>query len=156
MHLCSQGPHLWPFISSQVKGLRDTEAHRHAEGNVRPVTSSKVPVTSSKVRPSKPRRQRHTFKTLNQKCPLLKTLLEIIIHFIATIKYKVLFGTRAFLSYLTVTVIYFIFFLPMRINSDDVFPSWPRLRNLDQTEEIVREHHRLLRYKCWHQYSSAC
>lgn len=28
MHLCSQGPHLWPFISSQVKGLRDNEAHR--------------------------------------------------------------------------------------------------------------------------------
>lgn len=28
MRLCSQGPHLWPFISSQVKGLRDNEAHR--------------------------------------------------------------------------------------------------------------------------------
>lgn len=28
MPLCSQGPHLWPFISSQVKGLRDDEAHR--------------------------------------------------------------------------------------------------------------------------------
>lgn len=28
MLLCSQGPHLWPFISSQVKGLRDSEAHR--------------------------------------------------------------------------------------------------------------------------------
>lgn len=26
MQLCSQGPHLWPFISSQVKGLRDNEA----------------------------------------------------------------------------------------------------------------------------------
>lgn len=29
MHLCSQGPHLWPFISSQVKGLRDNETHWH-------------------------------------------------------------------------------------------------------------------------------
>lgn len=28
MQLCSQGPHLWPFISSQVKGLRDNDAHR--------------------------------------------------------------------------------------------------------------------------------
>lgn len=28
MHLCSQGPHLWPFILSQVKGLRDTGAHQ--------------------------------------------------------------------------------------------------------------------------------
>lgn len=26
VRLCSQGPHLWPFISSQVKGLRDNEA----------------------------------------------------------------------------------------------------------------------------------
>lgn len=29
MHPCSQGPHLWPFISSQVKGLRDNETHWH-------------------------------------------------------------------------------------------------------------------------------
>lgn len=31
MQLCSQGPHLWPFISSQVKGLRDNEAHLHTD-----------------------------------------------------------------------------------------------------------------------------
>lgn len=35
MHLCSQGPHLWPFILSQVKGLRDTGAHQHTDDSVR-------------------------------------------------------------------------------------------------------------------------
>lgn len=32
VHLCSQGPHLWPFISSQVKGLRDSDAHTDRQG----------------------------------------------------------------------------------------------------------------------------
>lgn len=40
MQLCSQGPHLWPFISSQVKGLRDNEARRQmssSTGEIRPI-----------------------------------------------------------------------------------------------------------------------
>lgn len=35
MHLCSQGPHLWPFISSQVKGLRDDDARRQTQRQLR-------------------------------------------------------------------------------------------------------------------------
>lgn len=43
VHLCSQGPHLWPFISSQVKGLRDNVAHRLSAAS-----STKSPARSLK------------------------------------------------------------------------------------------------------------